>query len=174
MAAPGAERRRAIAAVLLAVLVVGLLIPAVLMRHRIVGQTDEERAVSNLVTKRDEALGVARRFSVTFLSPDYKTIDDYNNQVAAATTGQFNKDFVAKQGEVKSLLTQAQSQATGRVLAAGVSRVSGNDVEVLVVADQDVRSLVSQGKTLTNRYRVRVTVQKADKGWTVLNFEPVT
>lgn len=171
-AGPSIERRRLVT-IVLAVLVVALLIPVVTMRHRIVGQTEDEKALRALVEKRDEALVAGRRFAVTFFSPDYKTIDAYNDEVAALSAGDFNRDFVGKRGELKSLLTRVQSQASGRVLAAGVSRVSGNDVEVLLVADQDVRNLASQGKTVTNRYRVRVTMQKADKGWLVTNLAPV-
>ena len=50
-------------------------------------------------------------------------------------------------GELKSPLTQVQSQApAARVLAAGVSKVSGNVVEVLVVADQDVKNTTTRAR----------------------------
>jgi hypothetical protein len=168
-----ADQRQRVLAVALAVLVIALLIPVIAMRHRIVGQSKEDKAITSLVDKQTEALSEARRFSVTFFSPDYKTIDQYSDQVAAQSTGTFNQDFVSKRAELKSLLTKVQSQASGRVLAAGVSKVSGNDAEVLVVADQDVKNTTSQGKTVTNRYRVRVSLQKTPKGWLVSNLEPV-
>ncbi len=169
-----ASTRQKVAALLLGLIVIALLVPVVAMRHRLIGQTSEEKAVTQLTDKRTAALASARQFAVTFFSPDYKKIDDYNKQVLAATTGPFNQDFASKQADLKSLVTKAQSQATGRILAAGVSKVSGNDVEVLVVADQDVQNALTKGKVTTIRTRVRVTVHKTDKGWLVSGFEPVT
>ncbi|MDQ1634700.1 MAG: Mce-associated rane protein [Frankiaceae bacterium] len=169
-----ASQRQKVAALLLGLLIIGLLVPVVIMRHRIAGQSSEERAVSNLVEKRTIALTTARQFAITFFSPDYKTIDDYNKAVLAGSTGQFNQDFASKQGELKSLVTKAQSQATGHILTAGVSKVSGDDVEVLVVADQDVQNTLTKGKAQTLRTRVRITVHKTDKRWLVSGFEPVT
>lgn len=168
-----AGQRQTILAVALAVLVIALLIPVIAMRHRIIGPSKDDKAITSLVDKRTEALAEARRFAVTFFSPDYKTIDQYSDQVSSQSSGQFNADFVSKRGELKSLLTKVQSQASGRVLAAGVSKISGNDAEVLVVADQDVKNTTSQGKTVTNRYRVRVSLTKGPKGWLVTNVEPV-
>lgn len=168
-----ASRGQLLAAVVLGLLVIGLLVPVIAMRHRIVGQSREQKAITKLVDKRTEATSVARRFAVTFFSPDYKTIDAYSDQVAAQSTGDFQKDFNGKRGQLKSLLTQVQSQATGRVLAAGASKVSGNTVEVLVVADQDVKNSTTKGQKVTNRYRVRITLQQSDKGWLVTALEPV-
>ena len=144
------------------------------MRHRIVGQSRDEKAITTLVNKQTDAADFARRFAVTFFGPDYKTIDNYSNQISAESTGDFKKDFDGKRGQLKSLLTQVQSQASGRVLAAGVSKVSGNEVEVLVVADQDVKNTTTKGKTVTNRYRVKMTLQQTNKGWLVQAVDPVT
>ncbi|HSP36576.1 MAG TPA: hypothetical protein VLR26_02355 [Frankiaceae bacterium] len=166
-------RGRLIVALVLGLLVVGLLVPVIAMRHRIVGQSKEDKAVTSLVDKRVDALAAARRFTITFFSPDYKSVDSYNDTVSAAATGSWLNDFNGKKGQLKSLLTQVQSQATGHVLAAGVSKVSGNDVEVLLVVDQDVKNTTSKGKTVTNRYRVRLSMQKSAKGWLVTNLEPV-
>jgi hypothetical protein len=154
--------------------VIGLAIPVVLMRHRIIGQSGDAKAVSNLVEKRTEATGTARRFAVTFFTTDYKTIDQYSDQVAALSTGAFLTDFNSKRAQLKSLTTQAQSQATGRVLTSGVSKVAGDTVEVLVVADQSITNATTKGKAPTvQRYRVRVTVQKTPKGWLVSGLDPV-
>jgi hypothetical protein len=168
-----AGRRQVILAVALALLVLALAIPVVAMRHRIIGQTKEQKAVTSLVDKRQEGLAAGRQFAITFFTFDYRKIDDFNKQVLAMTTGDFNKDFAGKQGQLKSTLAQVQSVATARVLAAGVSRVSGDTVDVLVVADQDVKNKASQGKTLTTRYRLSVTVQKTPKGWLVSGVSPV-
>lgn len=173
-AAGPASQRQKIAALLLGLVIIGLLVPVVIMRHRIAGESSEDRAVSDLIDKRTVALTTARQFAVTFFSPDYKTIDDYNKAVLAGSTGQFNQDFASKQGDLKALVTKAKSQATGRILAAGVSKVSGDDVEVLVVADQDVQNTLTKGRAQTLRTRVRVTVHKTDQRWLVSGFEPVT
>lgn len=162
----------AIAAVL-TLLVIGLATWVTLWRHRI-WESKDQKAVQSLVEKQTDATAFARRFAVTFFSPDYKTVDDYNKTVSAQSTGDFKKDFDGKQGQLKSVLTQAQSQATGKVLTAGASKVSGNTVEVLVVVDQDVKNATTKGKTVTNRYRVRETVQKVGKDWLVQGLEPVT
>jgi hypothetical protein len=169
---PGPLRSLRLLAALLAVLVVALLVPVIAMRDRIV-ESKQHKAITSLVDKREQALAAGRQFAVTFFSPDYKTVDDFNKNITALTTGDFNKDFVGKAGQLKSLLTQVQSQATGRVLSAGVSRVSGNTVDVLIFVDQDVKNKQSQGKTLTNRYRVLVTLQQTPKGWLVSNLVPV-
>jgi predicted membrane metal-binding protein len=169
--APAPRWQKALAAAL-AVLAVALLVLVVIKRNNLV-PTKSERAATALANKRDAALSAGRQFAVTFFSPDYKKVDDYNNQVMALTTGDFNKDFAGKRGELKSVLGQVQSQATGKILTAGVSRVSGDTVEVLLVVDQDVKNKASKGKVVTNRYRVQLTLQQTPKGWLVNALAPV-
>src|SRR3954451_377726 len=169
--APAPRWQQALAAAL-AVLAVALLVLVVIKRNNLV-PSKNERAVTALVDKKTAALSAGRQFAATFFSPDYKKIDDYNNQVMALTTGDFNKDFAGKRGELKSVLGQVQSQATGKILTAGVSRVSGDNLQVLLVVDQDVKNKASKGKVVTNRYRVQLTLQQTPKGWLVNALAPV-
>jgi hypothetical protein len=170
---PSVHRAQVIAVVVLGLIVIGLAVPVFIMRHRIVGQTSDQKAVSKLVDKKTQATGAALRFSATFFTSNYKTVDQYSDQVVALSTGEFLSDFNSKRAQVKSLTTQAQSVATGKVLSSGVSKVSGNTVEVLVVVDQDIQNNTSKGKTVTQRYRVRITEQLMPKGWLVSKLEPL-
>jgi hypothetical protein len=167
------RRKQTLLAVGLALLVIALAIPVIGMRHRIVGESNEERAVKALVEKREAGLVAARQFAITFFTFDYRKVDDFTRQVQAMTVGDFNRDFTNRQGDLRSTLQQVESVASARVLSAGVSKVSNDIVEVLIVADQDVRNKASQGKTVTNRYRLAVTVQQTPRGWLVNGVNPV-
>ncbi len=167
------SRRSVLLAVGLALLVIALAIPVVGMRHRLIGETKEQRATKALVEKREAGLRAGRQFAVTFFTFDYRKVDDFTRDVKAMTVGDFNADFTKRSGELKTTLQQVQSVASARVLSAGVSKVSGDNVEVLVVVDQDIKNKASQGKTVVQRYRLAVTVQQTPQGWLVNGVNPV-
>jgi hypothetical protein len=159
------SRTQVLIAVGLAILVVALAVPVISMRERILGETSGERAVKSLVAKREAGLVAGRQFAVTFFTFDYRKVDDFIRDVQAQTVGDFNRDFADRAGQLKSTLVQVQSVATASVLTAGVSRVSGNDVEVLLIVDQNIQNKNSQGKTVAQRYRVAVNMQQTPAGW---------
>jgi hypothetical protein len=170
--APAAGRRPALLVLVLALVVIGLAVPVIQMRHRFYPSKDE-KTLTSLNNKRTAGLAAGRQFAITFFTFDYRKIDAYNKQILALSTGGFNQDFASKQGELKSVLNQVQSVATAHLLSAGVSNVSGNTVKVLVVADQDVMNKASNGKPSTVRYRLSVTMQQTPRGWLASDLEPV-
>jgi Mce-associated membrane protein len=114
-----------------------------------------------------------RQFAQVFLSPDYRRIDDYNRQVADASTGAFHDDFVSKEADLRQLVTKAHSVAQGNVLAAASRDVTAGTATLLVVADQSVQNKLSAGKSTVLRSRVIVRLQQVDGRWLVNGFEPV-
>lgn len=121
----------------------------------------------------DAVVAAARQFAATFFTFDYRDIDAYVGEVEAGSTGQFREDFAARQPDLTSTLTQVQSVATGKVLSIGAREVTPTSARVLAVADQDVTNKTSQGKPVTNRYRMSLEMRLVDGRWLVQGLEPM-
>ena len=158
-ASPGEAPRRgpvvliAVLSVLLLLLAAAALVGALKLREA--HQRDEARAAA-LVAARQEALNLT--------SIDGRAIDTDLQRVLDDATGGFKADFTQRSKDLKTVLTENQVIAEGKVLEAAIVRSDNDSATVLVVVDSNVKNKAApQGRA--NTYRMQLDVERHGNRW---------
>ena len=160
---PGADgteapRRTATALiVVLSVLLVALAAAAVFgaLELREMSQRDKARAA---------ALAAARQEALNLTSIDGRDIDADLARVVAGATGGFKTDFEQRSKDLKSVLTENQVVAEGRVLEAALVRADDSTATALVVVDSNVKNKATPAGR-SNTYRMQLDLERQGDRW---------
>lgn len=151
---------------LLAVLVLALLaVAAVGIR-----QGARLSAQHRLAARDAAVLTAARQTAVDFTTLDYRTLDRDLARVAGEATGDFRQQFDATTTSLRSLVTANRATSKGRVLEAGIVRVTDTTARVLVVADSTVTNTATKQPS-TRHYRLQLDLAKVKGAWLTSGLE---
>lgn len=165
MAQPAARPTRLLIGTLA---VLAVLVLALLAAVAVVGaQVAADHAVAG---DRQDAVAAARQQTVNLTTMSFQTADEDVRRLLADSTGRFRDDFGQRVQSFTDTLKQVRAVTSGQVTEAGVERVSGDTIAVLVAATAEVRNTAEPGGTARD-YRMRVTVQHTDEGWLVSGVE---
>jgi Mce-associated membrane protein len=143
----------AVLSVLLVLLRAAALVGALQLREA--KQRDDARAAA-LVAARQEALNLT--------SIDGRDIDADLKRVLDDATGGFKADFAQRSKDLKTVLTENQVVAEGKVLEAALVRSDTQTATALVVVDSNVKNKAApQGRS--NTYRMQLDLEKHGNRW---------
>jgi Mce-associated membrane protein len=123
---------------------------------------------------RSSALTSASTYGGFLASYDYRNLTGPTSawaQVDAHATASFKKDFTQTSGTLGRVLTQYNATAKGKVVAAGLSSVSGSRAVVLLFIDQTVTNTVQKPNSVTQPLRVQLTMLHQHGQWLIDNLQ---
>lgn len=129
--------------------------------------------ISNLDSKnslRNSALKAASTYGVYLSSYDYRDLTSPTSpwsEVESHATAKFKSDFEKTSGTLKAVLTTYQATATGKVVAAGLSSVSGGRAVALLFIDQTVTNKAERPTSSTTPLRVELTMLRQHGQWLI-------
>jgi len=130
-------------------------------------QLQQAQAVQD---RRNELLQAASEHAVTFLTVDYRHIQQDTAAVLAMAAGQFKQQYAASRPRLQQLVTQNKTVSTGNVLSAGVVSSDEDSARVIVVADSNVRNLAT-AKPQPRHYRLQLDLTKQGERWLVTSLQ---
>ena len=139
--------------VLLLLLAAAALVGALKLREQ--SQRDDARA---------GALAAARQEALNLTSIDGRDIDADLKRVLDGATGGFKTDFAQRSKDLKTVLTENQVVAEGRVLEAALVRSDSETATALVVVDSTVKNKATPNGR-SNTYRMQLDLERHDGRW---------
>ncbi|MFN2522115.1 MAG: hypothetical protein ABR614_02205 [Mycobacteriales bacterium] len=154
-AAPRAASRVVVAvlSVLLLALAAGALVGALKLRE----YADKDNA-------RAAALIAARTDALNLTSIDAKAIDQDLQRVLEGATGGFKTDFSQRSKDLKTVLTENEVSAEGKVLEAALVRADQDTATALVVVDSNVKNKAAPAGR-SNTYRMQLDLERHGGRW---------
>jgi Mce-associated membrane protein len=112
------------------------------------------------------ALEGARSGVVDLTSFDYLTLDDNVRQIKAVTTGDLQKESVAKLNQSRKSITDSQAVFSTKVLegGAGVTKATPSSATVVMVIETTQKTKASTQAQVT-RFRIEVQMSKINGRW---------
>jgi hypothetical protein len=112
------------------------------------------------------ALEGARSGVVDLTSFDYLTLDDNLRQIKAVTTGDLQKESVAKLNQSRKSITDSQAVFSTKVLegGAGVTKATSSAATVVLVIETTQKTKASTQAQVT-RFRIEVQMSKINGRW---------
>jgi Mce-associated membrane protein len=148
--------------VLLVVLSAAAVVGAVKLRDG--SQRDAARAA---------AVTFARQEALNLTSIDGRNVDAALARVLAGATGAFKADFAERSTNLKTVLTENQVVAEGKVLDAALVRGDLDTATVLVVVDSTVKNkAVPAGRV--NTYRMQLDLERHGDRWLTSSLQFVS
>jgi hypothetical protein len=123
---------------------------------------------------RSGALSAASTYGVDLSSYNYKNLLGPGSPWAEAeahATPKFKKAFSSTSADLSKLLDQYSATATGQVVDAGISSISGSRAVVLLFIDQTVTNSAQRPNTAIQPLRVRLTMVLQNGKWLIDNLE---
>jgi Mce-associated membrane protein len=155
--------RSTIASVVAAALCVPAALGVVLLVGKVSSTTDENAA-------RHGALRAAAGLARDILSYDYRTIDRDLARARADTTGEFAGQYASAAAELRSEARRTQAIVQARVRDTGIVAATGDQVVVLVFADQVSITRTAAAVSPTTRVipsAVQLTLTRDGDRWRV-------
>lgn len=126
---------------------------------------------SDLNAARTSGLQAARADATTLVTYDYRHLHRYNTWLEAHSTSGFRKDYMSTEAPLDKTIVQFHASASGRVLAAGVSSATTQQVVVVLFVDQSVTNPSASPKTTTTVSRLVMTLVHGGSGWLMAKAE---
>jgi len=145
----------------------GVLLALVVAGGVLFWQLQQARAVED---RRTEVLQAASEHAVTFLTVDYRNLQENAADVLAMAAGQFKQQYAASRPRLQQLVAQNKTVSTGKVLSAGVVSSDADSARVIVVADSEVKN-VSSPQPQPRHYRLQLDLTKQNERWLVTNLQ---
>lgn len=122
-----------------------------------------------------EVTATARQQAINFFSLDHRTIDEDLDQVVELATGSFKEEYMAERERVKQGVAEHALVVSAEVPdnATAIEYQHGDRARVLVAVDATTEGTKDEAESETNRYRVRMTLERADDRWLVSNIDQV-
>jgi len=137
------------------------------------GKDDPKPTAERPVTVSDltqaAAVDAAARSTAEILSTSWQDYDAQAEQAKALMTGTFATNYAQTSDDIKAAFVRAKTTVDMRVVWAGVSRASAEQVQALLFLDQMVTR--GNGGPRTTPYRALVTVVNTDRGWLVSDIQ---
>lgn len=121
------------------------------------------------------ATAVARQQTINFFSLDHRHVDADLDRVMALATGKFKQQYAHKRDRVKEGVSKQKLVVTATVPnnGAALEYQHGDRAQVLVAVDATTKQPKAETESQTNRYRVRLTLQRVDGQWLVSEIHQV-
>jgi Mce-associated membrane protein len=113
---------------------------------------------------RAGALAAARTEALNLTSIDAKAIDEDLKRVLDGATGGFRTDFEQRSKDLKTVLTENEVSAEGRVLEAALVRSDTETATALVVVDSTVKNKAAPAGR-ANTYRMQLDLERHGGRW---------
>jgi Mce-associated membrane protein len=113
---------------------------------------------------RAAALTAARTEALNLTSIDAKAIDEDLQRVLDGATGGFKTDFGQRSKDLKTVLTENQVSAEGKVLEAALVRADTETATALVVVDSNVKNKAAPAGR-SNTYRMQLDLERHNGRW---------
>lgn len=167
--------RAVLAAVLLAVLVLGLLLAGYL-GYRVANPTEEpfNPAAGSVIPserERSQAVATAEQFTLRMDNVDGTEFESYVEGINEMLTAKAQAENEESLEVLQQTYEAAEVQGTGEILLSGVADISESSATVLVAHDASVTT--TQGD-VEHFYRWTVDLVKVDGDWRVDGFTPVS
>lgn len=114
------------------------------------------------------ATAVARQQVINFFSLDHRHVESDADRVMSLATGKFKQQYAQQRERVEQGVRKKKLVVTAEVPdnGAAVEYQHGDEARVLVAVDATT-ARAGAAKPDTNRYRVRLTLQRIDGQWLV-------
>lgn len=149
-------------------MVLGLLLVAALVFGGI--SAWKWKQATDLESARREALTTARADAVLIASYDYRKIDAYFKDLRKIATGEFAKQYIQANTDLRNLIKKLKSEVEATVLNAAVESATENQATVLLFVDQAAKNSLLRDKA-TDRNRMRMTLVLKKGKWMVSKLE---
>lgn len=121
--------------------------------------------------QRSEVMERAADLAVEVTSYDYRTIDDYLDNLKAVSTGDFGDNYQTASPDLRELVVKSESVVGATVVDSGLESLSDDSAVVILFVDQVVRNKGLE-KPRTDRNRVRMTLTRTgDEDWLISELE---
>ncbi len=127
---------------------------------------DKLNAVRHLEDSRAAALEAAREFAVLVTTYDPKTLDASFEAVLDSSTGDFHDQYAMASDSLRDTIVEVNGSAKGEVIAAGISKASDDQVEIVVFLDQTVANRLLD-EPRVDRSRMSVVMERSGDRWQV-------
>lgn len=125
------------------------------------------RQATTLQTQRDTALSAASGYAADLTTYDYRDLDAAFTKVAADSTAAYARQYRSASQQRAGQLRTDRSVSTGRVVAAGIQRVTENETaDVLVLVDQSITN-TSTPAPQVQRSDLRITLTWSGDRWLI-------
>lgn len=135
---------------------------------------DSWTAADDATTRDGEVSIAARTFVLTFLTYDYRTMEEDVDALKEFATGTFKADFDAYEAQLTQLAKTQKSVSTGEVLRVGIGTATGDSVVVDVAATKVEESgVAAEGEpeakttTATRQLYLHITLNREGDRWLV-------
>lgn len=157
----GRVRQPWVLPVLLGLVVVGLLATSLWMWRRAVP------------VHSDGAIAVARLEAENFFTLSYQRADQDVERVLGLATEPFRSEYAAQRDAVKSSLVDKRLTLAAEIPEAGAALEYQHASNAQVIVAVNATTTTADGRSETNRYRMRVHLVRANGGWLVSNLTQV-
>jgi Mce-associated membrane protein len=161
---PEGGMRRFGIAMIINVLVIAILAGALIFTLLRVRDQDSQNSL------RSSAVKAATTYGVYLSSYDYKNLNGPGSawaEVESHATDKFRQDFASTSANLAKLLNQYNATATGKVIAVGMSSVTGSRAVALLFIDQTVTNTVQKPNSVTQPLRVEITMRRQNGRWLI-------
>lgn len=105
--------------------------------------------------------------TLAFMTVDYRNMDPLMQKVVDGATGQFKKEYVQSEPQLKSAVEAQKSMSTGKVVSVGISSVDSDSAVVFVAADSQVTNSSTKGAAQPRYYRLQLDMSLIKGRWLV-------
>lgn len=124
------------------------------------------------LTREARAVAAAARAeTLAFLTVDHRDMDALTARVLAGATGEFERQYAARVGELVRRAERTRSVAAGEVVALGVGELDGDSAVVHVAADSRVQDRDTRGRPRTRYHRLRLDLVREGDEWLVSRLQ---
>lgn len=135
---------------------------------------DSWTAADDAAERATDVSIAARKFVLTFLTYDYREMEEATDALKAFATGTFKADFDAYRAELTQLAKTQKSVSSGEVLRVGIGTASEGSAVVDVAATKVEESGVaaegeptSKTTKTTRQLYLHITLNREDGRWLV-------
>jgi hypothetical protein len=130
-------------------------------------------SLDNSSSLRSSALKAANTYGVYLSSYDYHNLTSPTSDwslVDKHADAKFRQNFDKTSATLKTLLTQYNAVAVGKVISAGLSSVNGHQAVALLFIDQTVTNTVQKPNSVSQPLRVELTMVREHGQWLIDNL----
>lgn len=128
------------------------------------------RAASAEEARDGAILAAARQEVVNFTTLNYRKLDRDFGRITQGATGQFQKEFSARTGQLDDLLRENRTVSEGDVIESGIVSADDDSAKVIVVADAVVRN-TEEPRGTSRHYRMKLSLVREGDRWLTSKVE---
>jgi Mce-associated membrane protein len=127
-------------------------------------QLSDQRSLNS---ERSSATSAARAYATAVSTYDYRHLKQDFSAVEDESTASFRHTFATSSAALTKVLTQYKATADGKVLASGVSSISGDRAVVVLFVNQTVKNTAQKSGSTTDNSRIEMTLVRPGSKWLI-------